>query len=104
MMTDDLLSPADLFRYYRRGMLDQDSLVNQILLRLIELAETQQAHSVLLEMIGEELSGLGLDVALIADMLRLVRPSQAGRDEVKPDEERTEAESTQDSSAAEADE
>jgi hypothetical protein len=45
-----------------------------------------------------------LDVALIADMLRLVRPSQAGRDEVKPDEERTEAESTQDSSAAEADE
>jgi hypothetical protein len=85
MMTDDLLSPADLFRYYQRGMLDQDSLVTQILLRLIELAETQQAHSVLLELMGEELHGLGLDVALIADMLRLVRPSQVEQDESAPD-------------------
>jgi hypothetical protein len=91
MMTDDLLSPADLFRYYQRGMLDQDSLVNQVLLRLIELAETQQAHSVLLEVMGEELSGLGRDVALIADMLRLVRPSQGEADEAADDSGETEA-------------
>ena len=98
MMTDDLLSPDDLFRYYQRGMLDQDSLVNQILLRLIELAETQQAHSVLLELIGEELKGLGLDVGLIADMLRLVRPSQSeadpldSADEAAADDHEAEAE------------
>ena len=76
MMTDDLLSPDDLFRYYQRGMLDDHSLHTQILLRLIELAEMQQAHGVLLQLAAEEIDGLDLDVATIARYLHLIRPSQ----------------------------
>jgi hypothetical protein len=81
MMTDDLLSPDDLFRYYQRGMLDQHTLHTQILLRLIELTEMQQAHGVLLGLATEEVDGLDLDVAAIARYLHMTRPSQVKRDE-----------------------
>jgi hypothetical protein len=86
MMTDDLLSPADLFRHYQRGMLDQHSLHSQMLLNLIELSETQQAHGVLLEQMSLELTGLGQDIELIANLLRLQRPSQIGPVDADGDE------------------
>jgi hypothetical protein len=80
-MSDQKLTPDDLFRYYRRGMLDQDSLHTQILLTLIDLAVTQQAHTSLLELTAEDLSKLDLDVETIARYLHLIRPSQARRDQ-----------------------
>jgi hypothetical protein len=77
MMNDQLLSPDELFRRYQRGMLDQHSLFSQILLNMIELSERQQ-HAVLLDMITAALSGLSRDVAALADLLGMIRPSQAG--------------------------
>jgi hypothetical protein len=78
MTTNQPLSPDELFRQYQRGMLDQNTLFSQILQNLIDVKETQQAHGLLLELMSEELSGLGLDVETIANLLRLVRPSQTG--------------------------
>jgi hypothetical protein len=82
MMTHNQpLSPDELFRRYQRGMLDQHSLISQILLNMIDLAETQQAHRVLLDAISETLSDLSEDIATLYDLLRMRRPSQAGADE-----------------------
>jgi hypothetical protein len=80
MMNDQLLSPDEVFRRYQRGMLDQHSLFSQILLNMIELSERQQ-HAVLLDMISAALSGLSRDVAAIAEVLGMERPSQAGPEE-----------------------
>jgi hypothetical protein len=77
MMNNQPLSPNELFRRYQRGMLDQHTLFSQILLNMIELSETQQAHSVLLEAMSEALSELGEDIAAVYDLLRMRRPSQA---------------------------
>jgi hypothetical protein len=60
------LPPDDLFRYYQRGMLDPDSLMNHILLNLIELDDTLKAIKALLEMMSEEVSHLDLDIDLLA--------------------------------------
>jgi hypothetical protein len=62
-------------------MLDQHSLFSQILLNMIELSERQQQHAVLLDMISAALSGLSRDVAAIAELLGMERPSQAGPEE-----------------------
>jgi hypothetical protein len=78
MMNDQLLSPDELFRRYQRSMLDQHSLITQILLNMIELSERQQQHAVLLEMITAALSGLSRDVAAMAELLGMARPSQVG--------------------------
>jgi hypothetical protein len=100
MMNDQLLSPDELFRRYQRGMLDQHSLFSQILLNMIELSERQQQHAVLLEMITAALGGLSRDVAALAELLGMARPSQAGpeADEAAGDE----ADEDQNSEADEA--
>jgi hypothetical protein len=85
MMNDQLLSPDELFRRYQRGMLDQHTLFSQILLNMIEYAERQQAQAVLLDMITAALTGLSRDVAAIAELLGMERPSQAGSDEAEAD-------------------
>jgi hypothetical protein len=100
MMNDQLLSPDELFRRYQRGMLDQQSMFSQILLNMIELSERQQQHAVLLEMITAALGGLSRDVAALAELLGMARPSQAGpeADEAAGDE----ADEDQNSEADEA--
>jgi hypothetical protein len=81
MMNDQPYSPDELFRQFQRGALDYHTLISQILLNMIDLSETQQAHSVLLEAMSAALSDLGEDIAAIYDLLRMRRPSQADSDE-----------------------
>jgi hypothetical protein len=79
MSTSQLpLSPDELFRQFRRGMLDPDTLHTQIILNLIELDEKLKAISALLEMALDVTEGLDVDVALLARHLQLPRPSQLG--------------------------
>jgi hypothetical protein len=75
-MHNQPFSPDELFRQFHRGMLDHNTLISQILLNLIDLAETQKAHGLLLEMITQELDGLAQDIEAIANLLRMRRPSQ----------------------------
>jgi hypothetical protein len=84
MQQNHPFKPDELFRYYRRGMLDQDTLMTQVLLNLIELYETQQALASLLDMASETLSDLALDMDTVFQLLRLSRPSQAGHSETGP--------------------
>jgi hypothetical protein len=74
------LKPDELFRQYRRGMLDPDSINTQIMLNLIELAERQEAIAALLEMAAETWGDLDLDIEVIARHLQLPRPSKLGTD------------------------
>jgi hypothetical protein len=75
-MHNQPFSPDELFRQFQRGMLDHHTLISQILLNLIDLAETQKAHGLLLEMIIKELDGLAQDIEAMANLLRMRRPSQ----------------------------
>jgi hypothetical protein len=50
-------------------MLDQHTLISQMLLTMIELSERQQAQAVLPDMITAALSGLSPDMAAIAGVL-----------------------------------
>jgi hypothetical protein len=97
MMNNQPLAPDELFRRYQRGMLDQHSLFSQILLNMIDLAETQQAHSVLLEAMSETLTGLSQDIATLYDLLRMRRPSQAEADEHHDDGTGSDEDSAEDS-------
>jgi hypothetical protein len=69
-----------LLKLYRRGLIDQQALNIHLLENLIDLAETQQAHTVLIEMMSEAIGGLDQDLDAQAHYLHLARPSQAKRD------------------------
>jgi hypothetical protein len=71
---------ATLLKLYLRGLLDQQRLLTDMLENLVELAETQQAHSVLIEMTSEAIGSLDEDIEMIARYLHIKRPSQARRD------------------------
>jgi hypothetical protein len=76
---------ATLLKLYLRGLLDQQRLLTEMLENLVELAETQQAHSVLIEMTSEAIGSLDEDIEMIARYLHIKRPSQAKRDDdLKP--------------------
>jgi hypothetical protein len=70
---------ATLLKLYLRGLLDQQRLLTDMLENLVELAETQQAHSVLIEMTSEAIGSLDEDIEMIARYLHIKRPSQAKR-------------------------
>jgi hypothetical protein len=79
MMPEQPYKPDELFRYYKQGMLDPDTLMTQILLNLIELYEVQQAHSALIEMMSEEISNLSRDIEALSRRTGTPRPSRMGR-------------------------
>jgi hypothetical protein len=59
-----------------------------LLENLVDHAETQQAHTVLMELMSEAIGELDQDIEVIARYLHLTRPSQAKRegDELRPDQ------------------
>jgi hypothetical protein len=76
-----------LLKLYLRGMLDQQSLHAHMLENLVDVVETQQAHTALMEMMSEAIGELDQDIEVIAHYLHLTRPSQLKRDgdELRPD-------------------
>jgi hypothetical protein len=77
-----------LLKLYLRGMLDPQSLNAHLLENLVDVAETQQAHTVLMEMMSEAIGELDQDIEVIAHYLHLSRPSQLKRDgdNLRPDQ------------------
>jgi hypothetical protein len=81
MLPEQPYKPDELFRYYKRGMLDPDTVMTQVLLNLIELYETQQAAIALIDMMSEEISNLSLDIEALSRRTGTPRPSRLGRDD-----------------------
>ena len=79
---------ATLLKLYLRGLIDLAALITPLLENLVELAERQEAHSVLIEMTAEAYSELDQDIELLARYLHLTRPSRSKRagDDLNPDQ------------------
>jgi hypothetical protein len=94
-----------LLRMYLRGMLDQKSLNTYLLENLVDVAETQGAHGVLMEMMAETIGELDQDIEAIAHYQHLTRPSHAKRADDLPGDQNgsTGSDHTDDSDAAAAD-